>query len=221
MATRPDDLKLSLAEFLDWNDGTDTRYELIDGQVVAMAPPSPRPSVLAGRLARLIGAGLRPPCEVFIEAGIVTPDRPDTHLQADLAVSCRPPGQQERAVAEPSLVVEVVSLSTLHHDRGVKVDRYRELGSVQEILLVASDERRVQLWRRERGRWSVEDVIGDARRSGSTACRSRFRSPTSTPGYERAAPGLDGPEPTSRFLRVDRDWTAPDSQALEREKNQP
>jgi hypothetical protein len=34
MATRPDDLKLSLAEFLDWNDGTDTRYELIDGLVV-------------------------------------------------------------------------------------------------------------------------------------------------------------------------------------------
>jgi len=162
MATQPDDLRLSLAEFLDWDDGTDTRYELIDGQVVAMAPPSPRHSVLAGRLARLIGAGLRPPCEVFIEAGIVAPDRPDSYLQADLAVSCRPPGQQERGVAEPILIVEVESPSTVRHDRGVKVDRYRQLASVQEMLLVASHERRVQLWRREGARWSVEDVIGDA-----------------------------------------------------------
>ncbi len=33
---------------------------------------------------------------------------------------------------------------------------------MQEIVLVASQERRIQLWRRERARWSVEDVIGDA-----------------------------------------------------------
>jgi Uma2 family endonuclease len=163
MATRPDDLRLLLAEFLDWDDGTDTCYELLDGQVVEMAPPSPRHSVLTGRLARLIGAGLRPPCEVFVEAGIVTPDRPDTYFQAYLAVSCRPPGQHERDVAEPVLVVEVESPATVRHDRGLKVDRYRELPSVRETLLVASQERRVQLWRREGERWSVEDVIGDAR----------------------------------------------------------
>jgi Uma2 family endonuclease len=60
---------------------------------------------------------------------------------------------------EPVLVVEVESPGTVRHDRGIKVDRYRELPSVQEILLVASAERRV---RRESGRWSVEDVIGDA-----------------------------------------------------------
>jgi Uma2 family endonuclease len=162
MATQPADLKLSLAEFLEWDDGTDIRYELIDGQVVAMAPPSPRHSVLTGRLARLIGAGLRPPCEVFVEAGIVTPDRPDTYLQADLAVSCRPPRPEDRDVAEPILVIEVESPGTARHDRGVKVDRYRELPSVREILLVASQERRIQLWRRDGERWSVEDVIGDA-----------------------------------------------------------
>jgi Uma2 family endonuclease len=162
MATQPADLKMSLAEFLDWDDGTDTRYELIDGRVLAMAPPSPRHSALTGRLARLIGAGLRPPCEVFIEAGIVTPDRPDSYLQADLAVSCRPLDQHDRDVAEPVLVIEVESPGTVRHDRGIKIDRYRELASVQEILLVASEERRVQLWRRQDGRWSVEDVIGDA-----------------------------------------------------------
>jgi Uma2 family endonuclease len=162
MATQAADLRMSLAEFLDWDDGTDARYELIDGRVVAMAPPSPRHSAITGQLAHLIGRALTPPCRVFVEAGIVTPDRADTYLQADLAVSCRPLDQQERDVAEPILVVEVESPGTVRHDRGVKVDRYRELPSVQEILLVASAERRIQLWRRQGERWSVEDVIGDA-----------------------------------------------------------
>jgi Uma2 family endonuclease len=159
MASQPADLRMSLAAFLDWDDGTDTRYELIDGRVVAMAPPNP---ALTGQLARLIGSALTPPCRVFVEAGIVTPRHVDTYLQADLAVSCRPLDQQDRDVADPILVVEVESPGTVRHDRGVKVDRYRELPSVQEILLVASSERRIQLWRRQGERWSVEDVIGDA-----------------------------------------------------------
>jgi Uma2 family endonuclease len=153
---------MSLAAFLDWDDGTDTRYELIDGRVVAMAPPNPRHSAMTGRLARLIGNALTPPCEVFVEAGIVTPTRADTYLQADLAVSCRPLGQQGRDVAEPILVVEVESPGTARHDREVKLGRYQELASLQEILLVASAERRVQLWRRKGDGWSAQDVTGDA-----------------------------------------------------------
>ena len=31
---------MTLAEFLDWDDGTDTRYELVRGKVVARAAPS-------------------------------------------------------------------------------------------------------------------------------------------------------------------------------------
>jgi Uma2 family endonuclease len=162
MATQPADLRMSLAEFLEWDDGTDVRYELIDGHVVAMAPPSPRHSAIAGRLARLIGSALKPPCEVYMEAGIVTPGHADTYLQADLAVSCRPLDEHDRNLAEPVLIVEVESPGTVRHDRGVKVDRYRQVPSVQEVLLVSSEERRVQLWRRENARWTVEDVIGDA-----------------------------------------------------------
>jgi hypothetical protein len=47
------------------------------------------------------------------------------------------------------------------HDRGRKLDDYRQLPSVQEILLVASEQRRVQHWRRDGARW-IEDLIGDA-----------------------------------------------------------
>ena len=35
--------RMTVAEFLTWDDGTDTRYELIDGRPVAMAPVDAEP----------------------------------------------------------------------------------------------------------------------------------------------------------------------------------
>ena len=31
---------MTVEEFLDWDDGTDTRHMLVDGAIVAMAPPA-------------------------------------------------------------------------------------------------------------------------------------------------------------------------------------
>lgn len=59
-------------------------------------------------------------------------------------------------------MVKVLSPGTRRHDRDVKLDGYRAIASVHEILLVGSEERRVQLWRRDGSRWIVEDLIGDA-----------------------------------------------------------
>jgi Uma2 family endonuclease len=42
---------MTLAEFLRWEDGTDTRYELIAGSPVAMAPPTRAHGMLCARLA--------------------------------------------------------------------------------------------------------------------------------------------------------------------------
>jgi hypothetical protein len=65
-------------------------------------------------------------------------------------------------VAEPVLIVEVLSPSTEHIDRLRKLADYRTLPSVQEILIVFPDERRVELQRRTAEGWRVEDLIGQA-----------------------------------------------------------
>lgn len=153
---------MSVAEFLSWDDGTDTRYELVGGQPVAMAPPSGAHAVIVMNLGRQIGNRLGPPCYVAAEAGIVPADRADTWYQADLVVSCSPLEPEARWIADPVLIVEVLSPSTAQHDRGTKLFDYREIASVQEILLVSSEARRVEVWRREGPRWIVETLIGDA-----------------------------------------------------------
>lgn len=62
----------------------------------------------------------------------------------------------------PVLVVEVLSPSTGQDDRWRKVADYRTLPSVEEILVLFSDERRVEIQRRTPDGWRVEDLIGKA-----------------------------------------------------------
>jgi Uma2 family endonuclease len=81
---------MTLEEFLHWDDGTDTRYELIDGLPVAMAPPAEAHRILAMRLGSRIDAKLssRRPCNAQIEPGVVRPDRADSYYVPDIAVTC-------------------------------------------------------------------------------------------------------------------------------------
>jgi Uma2 family endonuclease len=158
----PAEQRMSLAAFLEWDDGTDTRYELIDGRPVAMAPPIEAHGTIVANLARHIGNRLQSPCRVVVEAGIIPADRADTWYQADLVVTCAPAERGARAIPEPRLIVEVLSPSTAAHDRGVKLADYRRLATVEQILMVASEDRHVEVWRRAEDGWRVQDLIGDA-----------------------------------------------------------
>jgi Uma2 family endonuclease len=151
---------MTLEEFLRWEDGTDTRYELIDGSPVAMAPPARAHGILCARLAGEINAALRSrrPCTAQAEAGIARPDRADSCYIADLAVTCRPYQRGEQLVQDPILIVEVLSPGTQRHDRQTKVAAYREIESVQEILLVDSEAAYAEIFRRSGAGWLSEIV---------------------------------------------------------------
>jgi hypothetical protein len=51
--------RMTVAEFVRWEDGTDTRYELLAGSPVAMAPPTVAPGILVARLCARIEAALQ------------------------------------------------------------------------------------------------------------------------------------------------------------------
>jgi Uma2 family endonuclease len=153
--------RMTVAEFLTWDDGTDTRYELIDGRPVPMAPVSPSHSIIVVNLSHALKSRLKAPCYAGSEAGIQRPDREDTFYEADVVVSCTPVAPSIAAIPHPVVVIEVLSPSTIEHDRGRKAD-YRRIRSVREIVLVASEQRHVEVWRRRGAKWEVEDLIGDA-----------------------------------------------------------
>ena len=53
--------RMTIAEFLQWDEGSDTRYELVRGKVIAMAPPSARHSVIVSKIGGVLEAGLKGP----------------------------------------------------------------------------------------------------------------------------------------------------------------
>jgi Uma2 family endonuclease len=154
---------MNVQEFLDWDDGTDTRYELIGGFALAMAPPMPGHRTLTIALGGELRTALRarPPCRAIGEAGIVLPGRDDTYYVADIAVTCDPPRPDARLVANPVLIVEVFSPSTAAWDRQTKAADYRRIPSVQKILLIDSESLFAEVWRRDGERWITEIVRGD------------------------------------------------------------
>src|SRR5215469_2974000 len=154
--------RMTLAEFLRWEDGTDTRYELISGVPLAMAPPARAHGMLCARLGGIIDAALcsRRPCGAQNKAGIARPDRNYTFFVADLAVTCRPYERGEQLVKDPILIVEILSPSTERHDWRIKVPAYRTIDTVREILLIDSESIYAEILRREGDHWITELVQG-------------------------------------------------------------
>jgi Uma2 family endonuclease len=149
--------KLNVDEFLTWDDGTDRRYELVRGEIVAMAPPSQRHGTIVALLAAALIRGVPRECRVVVEAGIRLADRDDTYYQADLAVTCAPPSGSQH-VPEPRVIVEVLSPSTAQYDRGTKLPDYREIPSIDEIVAISSTGRDAELWRRSGTSWIVSRI---------------------------------------------------------------
>ncbi|NBC33531.1 MAG: hypothetical protein GVY13_12725 [Alphaproteobacteria bacterium] len=154
--------RMTLAEFLEWDDGTDRRYELIDGVPVAMAPAKFGHGRLQMRLASILETNLQKPCQGVIDAGIAFSNADDSFFVADLAVFCVPIDLTTSYHLYPQTVFEILSRGTAREDRLVKLPKYREVPSLQEIVLLHADRRKVELWTRRGTDWRLQELEGDA-----------------------------------------------------------
>jgi len=165
---------MTVEEFLAWDDGTMTKYDLIEGvpvargpvynragEIVAMSPPTAEHGVLAARLAAVLSAALasRPNCRVHSEAGIRRQSQSRSYFHADLAVSCAPLVRGGLDTPDPILIVEVLSPSTEDHDRKVKLSLYRLLPSVREILLIDPARYFCEVHRRVGDLWATDLLV--------------------------------------------------------------
>ena len=87
--------QMTLDEFLRWDDGANTRYELIRGFPVAVVPPAVTHRMLAMRLVTRIDFSLanRRPFNVKLNAGVIPPHCGETFFVADIAALSATPRQ--------------------------------------------------------------------------------------------------------------------------------
>jgi Uma2 family endonuclease len=87
---------------------------------------------------------------------LIPPHCTDTFFVADLAATRAPIEAARQAMRDPFLIVEILSPSTERLDHRVKLPAYRQIETVQEIALVASDEMYVEVHRRAGSPWITE-----------------------------------------------------------------
>jgi Uma2 family endonuclease len=135
---------MTVSEFLDWNELQEGKYELVRGQVYAMAPGTIQHArskaacwlALSNAIKR---AGL--PCEAFIDGpGIALSD--NTCYIPGVSVHCgeRVSGEV-RLVPNPVIVIEVLSPSTERLDKTGKLADYFTLPGVQHYVIINLERR--------------------------------------------------------------------------------
>jgi Uma2 family endonuclease len=149
--------------FVAWAlDQPEGHFELDNGAVVAMAPERIAHVRANGRVwlaLRTAIAARGVGCEALSDGAVVrVSDR--TVYQPDALVRCGPPLPGEAIeVADPVVVVEVVSPSSRGVDRGVKLGGYFAVPSVRHYLIVDIDRALVIHHRRDdEGRIAVSIV---------------------------------------------------------------
>lgn len=136
----------SVRAFQSWSARQPGRWELHDGEAVAMAPERAEHVRIKARAWQaldraIVVAGL--PCEALID-GMAVPGPGLRQFIPDVIVTC---GDQvdpdNQTVEAPTILVEVLSPSTEPTDTGLKLESYFGLPSMMHYLIISSTTRRV------------------------------------------------------------------------------
>jgi Uma2 family endonuclease len=163
-------LHYTYAQYLEALERSELKLEYYDGDIFAMAGGTPEHGIVAGALTVLVGKQLPPSCRVLTSDVKVRVPATGLSTYPDFAVVCGPlqrAADDANSVTNPVLIAEVLSPSTEDYDRGEKLSHYKQLSSLQTVLLVAHDTRRVTAVRRSGDRWLVTDY-----RDGETVERT-------------------------------------------------
>jgi Uma2 family endonuclease len=165
MATQPDPARLTADAFIAWAaEQPRGRYELVDGRVVAMAPERAGHARAKARAHRALEAAIAAAglgCEAFPDRMSVRIDDA-TVYEPDALVGPRTPDEAVE-IADPVVVVEVISRSSRSIDSGVKLDDYLRLPSLRHYLIVNADARSVVHHRRTDGGGVETRIARDGR----------------------------------------------------------
>ena len=149
----------SWADYLALEASSNVKHEYLEGQIYGMAGGTPEHSALKAAITGLLFAHIRHGrCRAYdadlrvrvLETGLAT--------YPDVTVVCGPPErdpEDENAVTNPTLIVEVLSRSTEEYDRGDKFEHYQRIASLRQYVLVSHRQREIEVWSRVRANeWS-------------------------------------------------------------------
>src|SRR5262245_59974595 len=120
--------RMSVAEYLEFEERTEARHEYVDGYIYAMSGATSPHNLIVVNLyfhARLA----RPPqgCRIFMQGQKVHVASSNSIYYPDLVASCDQTDAADSYLERPCFVIEVLSPSTERIDRTEKRDDYRTI----------------------------------------------------------------------------------------------
>lgn len=146
------------AEFLAWEAAQPDKHEFRDGQIRMMAGGTKRHNQICLNVASALKAKLRgSPCQPFANDLLVGTDVQATYYP-DVVVDFGPHDGDTLVAATPTIIFEVLSPSTRNGDFAEKVPDYRDTATIQQIVLVEPDERKLHVWTRGEKGWRQSEL---------------------------------------------------------------
>lgn len=142
----------TVEEYLAFEESSSDQHEYVAGQIYAMSEALQPHKLISGNVFASLHAHLRgAPCRPYIQSTRVhiRARGEDYFYYPDLLVACgQARDKKGRFIDEHHLVMEVMSRSTERIDRREKAFAYRELPSIQEIVLISQKSTHVTVYRR-------------------------------------------------------------------------
>lgn len=150
--------RATYADYLAAEQNSECRHEFLDGVIVAMAGGSDEHNALTLEFGALCSFRLAPPCRAYSSDQRFWIAARGRGRYADGSIICgspEHPTHDEQATTNPVVVIEVLSPSTEGDDDGDKRSDFQSLASLRAYVLIAQDERRVKIYRRDGTSWSA------------------------------------------------------------------
>jgi Uma2 family endonuclease len=156
---------VSYEDYLVLEASSDAKHEWCDGVVYAMSRGTPKHARLSAAIVRRLGNALGKKCTVYTSDAMLWIERANLSTYAEATVVCGPLETKKvtkkgkslgEAIVNPTIVVEVLSESTERYDRDGKFQAYKQASSLREYVLVAQEDRRIEVYRRGESAWSCE-----------------------------------------------------------------
>lgn len=158
-------IQMSEAEYLTFEITSETKHEFFNGEIFAMAGASEEHNSISGSISAYLYPQLRKSgCKIYQGDMRLKVTATGLFTYSDLSVYCGDlsfTGDKPDTLTNPSLIIEVLSVSTELHDRNTKFRHYQKIPSLQEYVLVSQDSPRIERFLRQKNEsWLYVDVAG-------------------------------------------------------------
>ncbi|MDQ3011024.1 MAG: Uma2 family endonuclease [Acidobacteriota bacterium] len=207
------DYQYTPEEYLAFERASDTKHEYLDGQIYAMAGASPTHNQICFNAIVAVGSQiLDSTCIGYTSDQKIRTDPMDLFSYPDLTVVCGEPvfhDEQQDVILNPTVIIEVLSPRTENYDRSTKLDRYQNIRSLTDYILISQNRPCVEHYVRQKGKrqwlFTIETSLEAEIVIASIKCKLKL-----TDIYNRVklhsakrllTPVDDSPKPAKRKLK--------------------